>query len=97
MWPVERDPQEWTGFRRTPEGVDRPVEHVPLREIVNAMVASARAAAWMPVTELYREVLGVFGGRRLTKGIAERLDAALALGVRSERLVVADGVVTAPA
>ena len=39
VWPPERDPEAWTGFRRTPVGVDRPVEHVPLREVVNAMVA----------------------------------------------------------
>ena len=35
------------------------------------------------VEELHREVLGVFGGRRLTKGIASRLDAALSLGMMS--------------
>jgi hypothetical protein len=91
VWPLERDPQEWTGFRRTFEGVDRPVEHVPLREVLNAMVASTRAAAGMPVEELHREVLAVFGGRRLTKRIAARLDAALALGVRSDRLAVEQG------
>jgi hypothetical protein len=93
VWPPEHDPEEWTGFRRTPDGIDRPIEHVPLREVANAMVASARASAGMPVVELQREVLAVFGGRRLTPGIAARLDDALALGQRLGRLVVDQGVV----
>ena len=96
VWPPERDPEAWTGFRRTPVGVDRPVEHVPLREVVNAMVALTRASAGMPVEELHREVLGVFGGRRLTKGIASRLDAAFSLGMQAGRLTVEQGVVRAP-
>ena len=95
VWPAERDPQEWTGFRRTPDGVDRPVEHVPLVEIVNAMVESARASAGISREELHREVLAVFGGRRLTKGIASRLETALVLGVKVGRLAIEQGVVTA--
>jgi hypothetical protein len=66
--------------------VDRPLEHVPLREIVNAMVPATRAAAGMPREELHREVLAVFGWRRRTRGATERMDAALELGVRSGRL-----------
>ena len=95
VWPLERDPDEWTGFRRTPDGVDRPFDHVPLREIANAMVTVARASAGISVEELHREALSVFGGRRRTSGIAGRLDAALALGVRLGRLVERDGVVRA--
>lgn len=95
VWPPERDPDEWTGFRRTPDGADRPIDHVPLREIINAMAASARASAGIPVVELQREVLGVFGGRRLTQGIAKRLDDALALGARTGRLEVENGMVRA--
>jgi hypothetical protein len=95
VWPLERDPDEWTGFRRTPDGVDRPFDHVPRREIANAMVTVARASAGISVEELHREALSVFGGRRRTSGIAGRLDAALALGVRLGRLVERDGVVRA--
>jgi hypothetical protein len=95
VWPPGVTPQEWTGYRRTPEGSDRPLEHVPLREIVNAMASVARAAAGMPAAELHRAVLGIFGGRRLTAGITERLDAALELGVKSRRLQMdSGGVVT---
>jgi hypothetical protein len=65
-------------------------------ELVNAMVVSARASAGIPREELHREVLAVFGRRNLTKGIAGRLDAALALGVKVGRLAIEQGVVTAP-
>jgi hypothetical protein len=86
VWPVGMRPAEWSGYRRTPEGVERSFEHVPVREVVNALVAVARAAAGMPVGELRREVLAVFGGRRVTASAAERLDAALDVGVRAGRL-----------
>jgi len=63
---------------------------------VNAMVSVARGAAGMAVSELRREVLGVFGGRRVTANAAERLAAAVELGVRAGRLRVdAEGGVTA--
>ncbi|GAA1298257.1 DUF3320 domain-containing protein [Pseudonocardia xinjiangensis] len=95
IWPDARAPEEWEGFRSTPEGVDRPLEHVPLREIVNAMVAATRAAAGMSREELHREVLAVFGWRRRTRGATERMDAALELGVRSGRLRF-DGAMVVP-
>jgi hypothetical protein len=96
VWPEGVRPGEWVGYRRTPEGVERSFEHVPAREVVNAMVAVARGAAGMVVGELRREVLAVFGGRRVTASAALRLDAALGLGVRGGRLRVgADGGVVA--
>jgi uncharacterized protein DUF4011/restriction endonuclease-like protein/AAA domain-containing protein/uncharacterized protein DUF3320 len=92
VWPAG----EWSGYRRTPEGVERPFEHVPVEEVVNAMVAVARGAAGMEVGELRREVLAVFGGRRVTASAAERLGAALERGVAAGRLRVdVDGRVMA--
>jgi hypothetical protein len=58
-------------------------------------VPATRAAAGMPREELHREVLAVFGWRRRTRGATERLDAALELGVRSNRLRF-DGAVVMP-
>jgi hypothetical protein len=94
VWPSGRTPAGWIGFRRTPEGTDRPLEHVPLREIVNAMASITRASAGADRDELRRLVLAVFGGRRLTASIADRLDAALDLGIRSGRLTVEAGTVS---
>ena len=59
------------------------------------MAALAKASGGMPIDELRREALTVFGGRRMTKGITERLDAAVALGVRHGRLDLTNGLVTA--
>jgi hypothetical protein len=66
-----------------------------LREIVNAMVFIARASAGISVVELQREALAVFGGRRRTRGIGERLDAAATLGARLGRLAMENGVARA--
>ena len=89
VWPADPDPDTWTGFRRTPPDVERPLAHVPLREIANAMVALCGAAAGMSRDELRRSALAVFGGRRLTIGLTERLDAALDLGLATGRLTIA--------
>jgi hypothetical protein len=93
VWPPDRDPDSWPGYRRTPADADRPLEHVPLREIVNAMVTCTRASAGMPPDELHRVVLAVFGGRRLTTGIADRLDTALRTGQHLNRLTHTNGIV----
>ncbi|HJP72946.1 MAG TPA: DUF3320 domain-containing protein [Pseudonocardiaceae bacterium] len=96
LWPAHLIPEDWRGFRTTPPGADRPLEYVPLREIANAMAATARAAAGMRPDELSREVLAVFGGKRLTSTSAERLHTALDLGVRWNLLKIdAAGTVTA--
>jgi hypothetical protein len=87
VWPKGVDPDTWEGYRRTPPGVERPLDHVPLREIANAVVAKVRGAAGMGLGELRREVLAVFGGRRVTAGLAGRLDAAVELAVGSGRVV----------
>jgi hypothetical protein len=93
VWPADLDPAAWTGFRRTPAGVERPLAHVPLREILNAMAAQTAAAAGMSRTELHRATLAGFGGRRLTPGLAERLDTAVELGLRTGRLTDRDGTI----
>ena len=57
LWPSHE-----VGYRRTPEGVDRPLEHVALREIGAAMVALTAASAGIGTAELHRATLAVFGG-----------------------------------
>ena len=90
LWPPGPGP---AAYRRTPDGVDRPLEHVALREIGAAMVALTAASAGMDRDELHRAALAVFGGRRRTAAATERLDAALDLAVHSGRLRVTAGVV----
>ncbi|WBM80908.1 DUF3320 domain-containing protein [Cryobacterium breve] len=85
-WPVAVDPTDWPGARRTPPGVTRALEHVPLVEIANAMRLAAEAAAGIDEAGLRREALAFFGGRRLTASVGIRLDAALALALDTGRL-----------
>ncbi|HTK67703.1 MAG TPA: DUF4011 domain-containing protein [Pseudonocardia sp.] len=88
IWPKSINPDTWTGYRTTPDGVDRPLEHIALREIGNAMVATARASAGSDRDDLYREVLALFGFKRRTAGIVARLDSALHLAERTHRLTI---------
>ncbi|MDY7541184.1 DUF3320 domain-containing protein [Cryobacterium sp. 5B3] len=85
-WPVAVNPSDWPGARRTPPGVTRALEHVPLVEIANAMRLAAEAAAGIDDAGLRRETLAFFGGRRLTASIGIRLDASLALALDTGRL-----------
>ena len=92
VWPASLDPATWRDYRRTPAGVDRSVEHLPLREVANAMVDVCRSAGGMDEDELLRETLAVFGGRRLTAGIRERLALALEVAERADRIQRVGGV-----
>ena len=86
-WPLTRRPKDWEGFRRATADEPRPVEHVSLRELGNAAVALCRVSAGVEEDELLRETLAVFGGRRLTPAVQQRLVAALRLALEQRRLV----------
>ncbi len=85
-WPPQLDLQAWDDFRRSQDTKQRPLDHVALWEIGNAMVALCRVSAGMPQDELLREALAVFGGRRMTEGIADRLNLALNTALSTGRL-----------
>lgn len=91
VWPEHLEATSWTGFRRSAPGEARPVEQVSLREIGNAMVALCASSGGMDRDELCREALLVFGGLRVTAGIATRLNAALDAAVLDGRLTAFDG------
>ncbi|WP_433784429.1 DUF4011 domain-containing protein [Actinomycetospora sp. CA-101289] len=76
VWKPGTDPASWTEFRGSADGMSRPFEDIPLKEIANAMDAVSRESGGMDREELYRETLAAFGGRRLTTGIRERLTEA---------------------
>ncbi|MDQ1752167.1 MAG: hypothetical protein QOE71_3223 [Pseudonocardiales bacterium] len=85
-WPREKSPSMWTGFRERRNGEARPLENVALREISNAMVALCADCGGMSAEELHRETVAVFGGRRLTNGMTDRIAQALVLSERDGRL-----------
>ena len=95
FWPEGRSPAAWTGFRRSSPESPRPIEDVSLIEIGNAMQALCRAGGGMEREELLREALAVFGGRRLTPAVRQRMDAALDRNLANERLVASAGLVLA--
>lgn len=83
----DHDPESWVGLRRSDDVKERPLNHVPLREIGNAMVHdSAKAAGFEEEEELLRAALANFGGKRLTDNVTARLREALRLAARARRL-----------
>ena len=93
LWPAERDPSTWTEFRTSDDYASRPIEQVALREIANAMVALCRLAGGITPDELRREALRIFGGRRVTASISDRLVAALTSATSTGRLVARDDII----
>jgi hypothetical protein len=85
-WPASLDPLTWQGFRRTPDGVERPLEQISPREIGNAMVALCAAAAGMTTDQLWAGTLEVFGFTRRSASQIARLEAALEVVLDSGRL-----------
>jgi hypothetical protein len=85
-WPPETDPNRWRGVRRSQPGDGRNFDHVPLEEIANAMAIVAELGGGMSELEVKREALALFGGKRMTEGIASRLDLALKTGIKSGRI-----------
>ncbi|WNG88504.1 DUF3320 domain-containing protein [Mycobacterium sp. ITM-2016-00317] len=97
FWPADVNPISWRAVRSPDAGASRPIEEIGLIEIGNAMRVVAEDSGGADRTELKREALALFGGKRMTAAVTARLDAALerafARGVLRESpsgLVVAD-------
>jgi very-short-patch-repair endonuclease len=69
-WPVDLDPDNYSPFRvpdsRSPE-TKRPIDQIPREEIVNAMRHLLKEYMSLPMEDLLRETLKLFGGKQLTK------------------------------
>jgi hypothetical protein len=95
-WPRGVNPATWPGFRRQASHADRPLEHVPVEEIGNAMVALLRARAGLTREDLFDETLAVFGHRRRHPVLLPHLEAALSELVRNDRVArTPAGLITA--
>jgi hypothetical protein len=90
VWPPKLDPLSWQGFRRTPHGVERPLEHISIREIGNAIVALCGAAAGMTQDQLWAGTLDVFGFTRRNAAQTARLEVALGLLLDAGRVIRRD-------
>ncbi len=89
-WPKDLD-RPWAGFRRQATSAERPLEHVPVEEVGNAMVALCRASAGMAHDELLTAAAQVFGYKRRTPALTPALERALSRLVERGRLVEQPG------
>lgn len=86
VWPRELQPGQWRGYRTTPDGADRPIGDIAPEEIINAMADVCRRRA-LDTDSVLRETMGRFGISRMGSTVRERLDACMALAVRTGRLI----------
>lgn len=85
-WPRGVDPARWRDVRVSSPGEGRPLEHVPLDEIANAMAVAAELGGGMAEEELKRQALNMFGGKRMTSGIDAILTTALERALKTGRI-----------
>lgn len=88
VWPPERDPLRWQGYRPSDDTKNRGVAEVALREIGNAMLDLARRAMAISREDLLTESARIFGHTRVTAPVRARLESALAEALRDGRLVI---------
>ena len=88
-WPVDLDVATWRDVRTSTSGESRPLESVALEEIANAMAVVAELGGGVREDEIKREALRLFGGKRMTTQISERLADALTAAVATRRVELA--------
>lgn len=86
IWDASIDREQWSEFRTNGQEVDRKPEHISVVELRNAMMEIVRLSGGISVSELHREVIRVFGGKRRTAGVTARLNEGLQYGVDTQRL-----------
>ena len=89
VWPVDVDVATWRDVRTSAPGESRPLESVALEEIANAMAVVAELGGGVREDEIKREALRLFGGKRMTTQISERLAEALTVAVATRRVELA--------
>lgn len=84
-WPDGVNPQRWKQFRQDPTQ-DRVLEHISPLELANAMRDIALPSEGITIDELKRQTIEIFGFKRLTPGLSDTLDRAVAVGLKTGRL-----------
>ena len=93
IWDASTDRDEWSDFRTNGQAVDRKPEHISVVELRNAMVHVVRLSGGISISELHRETIRLFGGKRRTAGVTARLNEGLQYGVDTSRLELQGDVV----
>lgn len=86
VWDATVDRRTWSIFRSNEADIVRKPEHISVVELRNAMVDIVRATGGIGVSELHRETIQTFGGKRRTAGITARLNEGLQHGVDTGHL-----------
>ncbi|SDQ22411.1 DUF3320 domain-containing protein [Leucobacter chromiiresistens] len=86
IWPEGSSTAAYTIARRTAGEDRRDIESVALEEIANAMAIVAELSGGVDDEAIQREALALFGGKRVTAGIAIRLQAALRFAEETSRI-----------
>jgi hypothetical protein len=68
IWDVSIERGVWSEFRINGPEVDRKPEHISVAELRNAMAEIVRSSGGISISELHREAVRVFGGKRRTGG-----------------------------
>jgi len=91
LWNPDEPPDRWSSYRRTPQGADRKLDHIPAVEIANAMLDITAMGLAIEAEQLHRELVALFDLGKLTAAIRERFDASTAALLADGRLVARDG------
>jgi hypothetical protein len=86
VWDATVDRRTWSIFRSNDTDIVRKPEHISVVELRNAMVDIVSATGGIGVSELHRETIQTFGGKRRTAGITARLNEGLQHGVDTGHL-----------
>ena len=85
VWPADADPVTWRGLRVAGDQ-PRDLSQVCLEELANGVAHIARTSGGIAESEAPRAALALFGGKRLTSTVAERLERAVRLALDSGRV-----------
>lgn len=88
LYPVQVTPKSYSDWQRADISNPRKIEEISLHEIGNAIEALAKVAQGIRPEQLLKEVVSSFGIQRLTTGIQERLELALAVALKAGKVKV---------
>ena len=93
IWPEDKAPDSWAGFRYSVERGERSVDELAAEEVRNLMLQATHESLGLSRTELLRLCADVFSLGNLGKKIVARLDSILEWALAEGVLVDQDGVI----
>lgn len=86
LWPDDKEPAEWRGFRILPTS-ERPISEIAPEELVNLMAAIIHQSISIGTDGLVRACFAKLGGARMTAQVTEVIEAAINYGVEDGRIL----------